>query len=318
MFATKYRQVPRQPPYVNKKGTNVTPGKSGPRTGLPSAPSPPSNSDNAIRSLSKSVQWGESDSDEEGRISPGSYSVGSSKPHLKPVLKYHKLHAVNMPSLYDKNTLKVASLTAMDSILCDLVKCLKNSKCPSELDFTTNTGPTIVLADTDRNKTFVRQRHKLNKLGKRLADIPIHGDTQLETKRNTINAGINRALFRMEEHQIKLGMKFICTALDELTSEVHICVEGFVYPCELDFLEDCQDGMVLLRTERNKSFIYQLRILSLFRMKLSQIPEYHEEKLKDKRRAVAAEIERNLDRMKDYQLGLYRRQFTKASQPCRA
>ncbi|CAE6348702.1 unnamed protein product [Rhizoctonia solani] len=318
MFATQYRQVPRQPPYINKKGANVTLTKPGPRTELPSTPSPPSNSDHAIRSLSKSVQWGESDSDEEGRISPGSYSVGSPKPHLKPVLKYRKLHAANMSSLYDKDTLKVAALTAMDSILCDLVKCLKNSKCPSELDFTPNTGPTIVLADADRNKTFVRQRQKLNKLGKRLADIPIHGDAQLETKRNTINAAIDRALFRIEEHQIKLGMKFIYTALDELTTEVHICVEGFVYPCELDFLENCEDGIVLLRTERNKSFIYQLRILSLFRMKLSQIPEHDEEKIKNKRRAVAEAIERNLDKMKNHQLGLYRRQFTKASQSSRA
>ncbi|CUA77179.1 hypothetical protein RSOLAG22IIIB_06553 [Rhizoctonia solani] len=530
MFATQYRQVPRQPPYINKKGTNVTPTKLGPRTGLPSALSPPSNSDNAIRSLSKSVQWGESDSDEEGRIGPGSYSVGSPKPHLKPVLKYRKLHAVNMPSLYDEDTLNVAALRAMDSILCDLVKCLMNSKCPSKLDFTTNTGPTIVLADTDRNKTFVRQRHKLNKLGKRLADIPIHGDAQLETKRNTINTAINRALFRIEEHQIKLGMKsyrapphtsnilagtqismsstqrgqiqgrptdinrngdsnftksspqielpsaspapsrsgssssaksvrwgesdsnevartspgsysvdspkphpkpvlkyrtlhvantpspfdentrkiaasaaidsvihdlvacvkdfkppseldfanaasimelaeveknktfidqlyrleklgeklaeipthgdaqltekhyvasaaigsalsrmkeyqiklgteFIRTALDELAIKVHNCTEAFVYPRQLDFAEDCEDGMLLAKTERNGPFIYQLQLLASFREELLDIPECDDERLEDKRWAIDDEIERNLDRMKSHQLSFYRYQL---------
>ncbi|CAE6497024.1 unnamed protein product [Rhizoctonia solani] len=194
--------------------------QSSPRTGTYS---PAPSSSGSSSSSAKSVRWGQSDSNQEARISPGCYSMGSLKAHPK------------------------------------------------------------------------------------LAEIPTYGDEQLEDKHDATSATISAAMSRMKERQITLGMKFIWTALDELHIEVRICVEGFVYPCQLDFAENCEDGMVLVRTERNKSFIYQLQLLASFRVKLMDIPEYDDERLENKRCAIDDKIERNVNKMKSHQLSLYYR-----------
>ncbi|CAE6380819.1 unnamed protein product [Rhizoctonia solani] len=266
-------------------------------------------------STAKSVRWGEIDSEEEARISPGSYSVGSPKAHRKPVLKCRTLHVANAPSLFGENTSKIAASAAIDIVLCDLMTCIKNFKPPSELVFA---GSIMVLAKVEENRPFIDQLCNYQVLWKRLTEVPTHGDEKLEDKRDATRATISRALFMMKEYQVKLGIKFIRTALDELHMEVCICVENFVYPCQLDFAEDCEDGMVLVRSERNKSFIYQLRLLASFREKLMDIPEYDDQKLEDKRWAVDSEIERNVERMKSHQLSLYHRyQLAKSQQPRR-
>ncbi|CUA70391.1 hypothetical protein RSOLAG22IIIB_00752 [Rhizoctonia solani] len=285
--------------------------QSSPRTGAYS----PAPSSSGSSSSAKSVRWGESDSDEEARISPGCYSVGSPKPHPKPVLKYRTLHVANAPSLFDENTPKIAASAAIDTILYNLAICVKNFKPPSELDFSPNAASIMVLAKVEKNKSFIDQLCRFERLAKSLAEIPTHGDAQLTGKYDAASAAISRALSRMKEYQTKLGIKFICTALDELAIEIHICVEGFVYPRQLDFAEDCEDGMLLVRSERNKPFVYQLQRFSLFLGRLKNIPEYDNEKLEHKRRDVGDQIERNIERMKSHQLSLYRCQLAESQQP---
>ncbi|CUA77166.1 hypothetical protein RSOLAG22IIIB_06540 [Rhizoctonia solani] len=285
--------------------------QSSPRTGAYS----PASSSSGSSSSAKSVRWGETDSDEEARIGPGSYSVGSPKAHPKPVLKYRTLHVANAPSLFGESTSKIAASAAIDIVLYDLMTYVKNFKPPSELVFA---GSIMVLAKVEENRPFINELCNYRMLWKRLAAIPTRGDQELEDKHRATGAAISKALARMKVHQIKLGKKFIRTALDELDIEVRICVEGFVYPLQLDFAEDCEDGMVLVRSERNKSFIYQLQLLASFREKLKNIPEYENEKLEDKRGAVGGEIEGNVDRMKSHQLRLYYRyQLAKPQQPHR-
>ncbi|CAE6348720.1 unnamed protein product [Rhizoctonia solani] len=305
MTSTQRGQVQGWSTDINRNGThNFT--KSSPQIELPSASPAPSSSGSS--SSAKSVRWGESGSDKEARTSPGSYSVGSPKPYPKPVLKYRTLHVANTPSPFDKNTPKIAASAAIDSVLHELVTCIKDFKPPSELDFA-NAASIMELAKVKKNKSFVDQLYRLEKLGGKLAEIPIHGDAQLMDKHDVTSAAIGRALSRMEEYQIKLGMKFIWTALDELAIKVHNCIEAFVYPRQLDFAEDCEDGMLLAKTERNGPFIYQLRLLVSFREELLGIPEYDDERLEDKRWAIGDEIERNIDRMKSHQLDSYRYQL---------
>ncbi|CUA77170.1 hypothetical protein RSOLAG22IIIB_06544 [Rhizoctonia solani] len=274
--------------------------QSSPRTGAYS----PAPSSSGSGSSAKSVRWGESDSDKECRISTGSYSVDSPKSHPKRVLKYRRLHAAKAPSLFDEYTPKIAASAAIDTVLCDLITCTKNFKAPSSLVFA---GSIMQLAKVEENRPFIDQLGKYQKLAQRLAKIPTHGDEQLKDKHAATRAAISRALSRMKGHQIQLGTKFIRTALDELAIEVGMCVEGFVYPRQLNFAEDCDDDMELVQSEKNKSFIYQLQLLASFRAKLMNIPEYQNEKLEDKRWAVGDEIERNIERMKSHQLRLYYR-----------
>ncbi|CUA75470.1 hypothetical protein RSOLAG22IIIB_11770 [Rhizoctonia solani] len=279
--------------------------QSSPRTGAYS----PAPSSSGSSSSAKSVRWGQSDSNQEARISPGCYSMGSLKAHPKSVLKYRTLHVANSPSLFDEITPKTAASAAIDTVLCEILTCVKNFKPPTELVFG---GSIMQLAKVEENRLFIDQLCRYQRLAQRLAEIPTYGDEQLEDKHNATSCAISAAMSRMKERQITLGMKFIWTALDELHIEVRICVEGFVYPLQLDFAEDCEDGMVLVRSERNKSLIYQLQLLASFRAKLMDIPEYGNEKLEGKRRAVEDEIERNVDRMKSHQLSLYYRyQLTK-------
>ncbi|CUA69315.1 hypothetical protein RSOLAG22IIIB_13996 [Rhizoctonia solani] len=276
--------------------------QSSPGTGAHS----PAPSSSGSSSSAKSVRWGKSDSDEVVRIGPGSYSVESSKAHTKRMRKYRKLYVANAnpPSLSDANTSKIAASAAIDTVLCDLAICVKNFKAPSELVFV---GSIIQLAKVEENRPFIGQLSNYQILWKRLTAIPTHGDEQLEDKHDATSKAISAAMSRMKEHQIKLGIKFIWTALHELHIEVCMCVEGFVYPRQLDFAEDCEDGMALVRSERNKSFIYQLQLLASFREKLLNIPRYENQKLEDKRGAVGGEIEGNVDRMKSHQLRLYYR-----------
>ncbi|CAE6433735.1 unnamed protein product, partial [Rhizoctonia solani] len=305
MTSTQRGQVQGRPTDMNRNGDSKF-TKSSPQIELPSASPAPSRSGSS--SLAKSVRWGESDSDKEARTSPGSYSVGPPKPHPKPVLKYRTLHVANTPSPFDENTRKIAASAAIDSVIHDLVACVKDFKPPSELDFA-NAVSIMELAEVEKNKKFIDQLYRLEKLGEKLAEIPTHGDAQLMEKHYVASAAISSALSRMKEYQIKLGMKFIWTALDELAIKVHNCTEAFVYPRQLDFAEDCEDGMLLAKTERNGPFIYQLQLLASFREELLDIPEYDDERLEDKRWTIDDEIERNLEKMKSHQLGSYRYQL---------
>ncbi|CUA75474.1 hypothetical protein RSOLAG22IIIB_11774 [Rhizoctonia solani] len=239
--------------------------------------------------------------------------VDSSKLHPKPVLKCPGFNVANVPSLFDENMPKVAALAAMDGILRDLAKCLKNFKDPSELDFTANSASIMELAKVEKNKLFIDQLRRLERLAKRLDEIPTHDDALLMGTHNIAGMAIKRALFRMQEVQNKLGAKFIRSALDELAAEVRIRVGGFVYPLDLGFSKTSEDG-ILLQTERNKLFIHQLHVLCLFMGRLNNIPQYNDEKLERKHRVIGDDIGQNLDRMKEHQLGLYRRQLMEADQ----
>ncbi|CUA77901.1 hypothetical protein RSOLAG22IIIB_06853 [Rhizoctonia solani] len=215
--------------------------QSSPGTGAHS----PAPSSSGSSSSAKSVRWGESDSDEVARISPKS-SVGSSKPHPKPVLKYRALHVVNSPSLFGEKTQKIAASAAIDTVLCELATCIKNFKAPSELVFASSI---MVLAKVEENRLFIDQLCKRQKLSQKLAKIPPHGNEQLEATR----AAISRALSWMKEHQIILGMKFICTALDKLAIEVRICV-GLCVPPPRTF--NARSGYLMPHSHRDLKPVY--------------------------------------------------------------
>ncbi|CAE6444916.1 unnamed protein product [Rhizoctonia solani] len=301
-----YPHIPSSPPSYSEST------KSSPGTELARPSSRPSRSSRSSSS-GKSIRWGENDSNEKGRISPGHYSADSPKCPFKPILKNHEAQAADLPSLFTGNPpFRVASLT-MDDIRKLLVSYLKNFQWPSELDFSLDGGSHMMLPDVEKSKSFIELHCKLQKLAYKLSKVPSHGDVRLMNKGEALGMSIGRALCGMEE--LKFYEKFIDSAYDNLVIDIHVCLESFVYPCELDFPENSEGGLILCITEKNKSFIDQLRTLDLFRVQLGNIPEYDNEQLKGKREAISEIIQQNLDRMRAHQLNLYYRWPTKVHQP---
>ncbi|EUC56167.1 hypothetical protein RSOL_165570, partial [Rhizoctonia solani AG-3 Rhs1AP] len=105
---------------------------------------------------------------------------------------------------------------------------------------------------------------------------------------------------------------FLGSVYDDLVIEINVYIKSFVYPRELDFAENSEDGLVLANTEKNKPFIDQLRNLYSFRVQLNNIPEYYNEQLRSKREAIGEVIKQNLHRMKKHQLMLFYRRPTTA------
>ncbi|CAE6445004.1 unnamed protein product [Rhizoctonia solani] len=99
---------------------------------------------------------------------------------------------------------------ALDSIICELVVRVKEFKCPLELDFSSSIEDHLVLKDNEKNKPFINQLRVLDGLRKRLAKIQTHENEQLEAKRRTTSAAIERTLQRMKEHQLKLRENYLC------------------------------------------------------------------------------------------------------------
>ncbi|CAE6429265.1 unnamed protein product [Rhizoctonia solani] len=181
--------------------SDIGSAKSSPRTEIRSPPSPTSSSSESSTS-GKSVRWG--GIDEQGHIGPGQYSARSPKSPSKTVLKHRELKAANMPSLFAENTPIVAASVAMDSVLCELVTCSREFKCPSELDFSVNTGSPLILANVEKNQAFISQLRKLDELRTRLAEIPTHGNAQLMNKHKAAGEAIRRAFQKMKKDQLSL------------------------------------------------------------------------------------------------------------------
>ncbi|KAG8686710.1 hypothetical protein FRC11_008498 [Ceratobasidium sp. 423] len=195
----------------------------------------------------------------------------------------------------------VAASATIDDILCELVTCVKNFKCPIELDFPTNTVNTWALLNTEKNKPFIDQLRKLDEFRTRLAEIPTYNDARLKEKHKNTGAAIGRALTRMKEHQLKLHNKFAETlegpeaeagkataAIDDILRELVTCVKGFQCPSEPDFSADSEDAMILRNTEKNKPFINQLRKLNGLQTRLAEIPTHNDAQLVDKHKATGS------------------------------
>ncbi|KAH7344123.1 hypothetical protein B0J17DRAFT_765245 [Rhizoctonia solani] len=289
--------------------------KSSPRTeSLPNAPSPAPSSSGSSTS-GKSVRWGENDNSDQRCILPGHYSTQSPKSPPKPLLKQRELKATNMPSLFAENTHILAASAAMDSVLYELVICVKEFKCPSELDFSVNTGSPLILANVEKNKAFINQLRKLDGLRTRLAGIPTHGDALLMDKHKAAGAAIGRTLQRMKERQLKLyeNFKAVESALDAIATDLKAAVDNYNLPSEPDFAANSEDYQAPLSTEKNKPFIDGLGRLSWFREELDNIPEHGDEQLQAKRRGVGMAIERCLQKMQEHN----RLQHTRAHRPRR-
>ncbi|EUC56168.1 hypothetical protein RSOL_165680 [Rhizoctonia solani AG-3 Rhs1AP] len=210
-------------------------------------------------SLSKTVRWGKKDSSEKGRISPGEYSV--------------------------PETIVAASL-AIDGILKLLVFYVKDFSCPSELEFSLDGGSAMMLPNVDKNKSFIGQLCKLQKLAYKLDKTPTHGDAQLKVKHNKVSMSIGRALFRMKQVRIKFYVNFLDSVYDDLVTEINGYIKSFVYPWDLDFAENLKDNLVLLSNGKVKQFINQLRTLGSLRVQLGNIPEYNSQQLMGKREGI--------------------------------
>ncbi|KAL5637351.1 hypothetical protein ACGC1H_001105 [Rhizoctonia solani] len=101
-------------------------------------------------------------------------------------------------------------------------------------------------------------------------------------------------------------------AADGILRDVVSCVKAFKAPSELDFSATTKDHPLFLAdSEKNRPFISQLCKLAGLRSELARIPTHGDEALEDKLRKTELAIGRALERMKEYQLKLYR-EFTKA------
>ncbi|CAE6444913.1 unnamed protein product [Rhizoctonia solani] len=303
-----YPHIPSSPPDYSEST------KSSPRTELARSSSRASSSSGS-NSSGKSVSWGQNDSNKKGHTSPEHYSADSPKCPSKPILKYHETGAAKSPSLFAENAPIIAASLAMDDNLKLLVSRVRNFKRPSELEFSLDGGSHIILPNVEKNKSFIDQLRKLQKLAYQLDKIPTHGDAKLEDKRDKVSKSIEAALSRMGEFKIKLYVNFLGSAYDDLVIHIQICIKGFVYPCELDFPENSEGDLVISNTKKNKPFVDQLHTLGSFLARLGNIPEYDNEQLKGKREAVSEVIERNLDMMKKHQLSLYYRWAVKSYRP---
>ncbi|CAE6489405.1 unnamed protein product [Rhizoctonia solani] len=93
---------------------------------------------------------------------------------------------------------------ALDSILFELVACVKEFRSPSQLDFSASIEDALILRNNEANKPFIDQLRRFDGFRARLGEIKTHDDMQLEDKHRAIGMAIGRAIQRMKEHQLKL------------------------------------------------------------------------------------------------------------------
>ncbi|KAJ1301453.1 hypothetical protein OPQ81_008711 [Rhizoctonia solani] len=262
-------------------------------------------------SNSSRVQFSKSEDKIKLGEDPPRHSPHTPKSPSKTVLKNYNLNTTNTLSHSIKKSSTVDASTALDNLLIDLVTCVNNFKCPSELDFSANTGSPLILANVEKNKAFIKQLRNLDDLRTRWAKILTHDDAPLNDKHAVTGLVIRQALQRMKEHHLKLYGQFVATvesALDDITINLEECLKHPEYPSKLDFPANSEDGLTLLNTQGNKPFINQLRRLDWLRKALNDIPPNGDERLQNKRKVISATIGRHLKKMKEHQLNLYRRQ----------
>ncbi|CAE6385198.1 unnamed protein product [Rhizoctonia solani] len=103
--------------------------------------------------------------------------------------------------------LSAPDLDAVDNILYELITSVKQYKSPSELDFSPNGENPMHLLINEKNNPFLDQLRKLDDLRTQLAKISTQGNEKLEDKHKLTNMAIERALYRMKEHQLELYRK---------------------------------------------------------------------------------------------------------------
>ncbi|KAJ1308342.1 hypothetical protein OPQ81_004052 [Rhizoctonia solani] len=277
---------------------------------IPTAPSPAPSSSGS--STSSKVQFSDAEDQIKLGQDPPRYAPRTPQSPPKTVLK----NEAKMPSLFDENHPIFADLNKVNNITHTLITYVKEFKCPSELDFSVNTGSPLILANVTMNKSFIQQLRKLDGLRSNLADTPTYGNEDIEAKQRIVSMSIRRALGRMKEKQLELYQQFqaVESALDDAAIDLNDCIKQFEYPSKLDFSSQSEDGLILLNTERNKPFIDQLRRLDWFREELNEIPNHSGERLQHKRKVISHTLGKTLERMKEHQLELYRRQRTKRDQ----
>ncbi|CAE6520967.1 unnamed protein product, partial [Rhizoctonia solani] len=170
-------------------------------------------SGNSVPSPGKTVRWSGDDGSDQVQIPPGRYSTESTqsqKSPSKPALKHPEPMVAGKPPSSDEKPPydEEASSAAINSVLCDLVTCVKEFKCPSKLGFPANAESPWILPNNKENRPFMNQLRKLNGLRIRLAEIPTHDNALLVEKHKAVGAAIGRALQRMKEHQLKLYENF--------------------------------------------------------------------------------------------------------------
>ncbi|KAH7318014.1 hypothetical protein B0J17DRAFT_711124 [Rhizoctonia solani] len=104
---------------------------------------------------------------------------------------------------FDPAPISVAS-TDIDTVIHDLINCVKKFKCPADLDFLANQANGLLLVNNAKNKPFIIQLRKIDRLRTRLAKIPTYDDERLEAKHKAASTAIGRTLYRMKEYQLKL------------------------------------------------------------------------------------------------------------------
>ncbi|CAE6496761.1 unnamed protein product [Rhizoctonia solani] len=111
-------------------------------------------------------------------------------------MKEHQL------KLYEKFTKAVES--ALTNIATDLDVWVKHFEYLSELDFRASSDKRTALPINERRKQLNHQLRKLSWFREALNDIPAHGDERLQDQRRIVDTGIERALQKAQDHQLKL------------------------------------------------------------------------------------------------------------------
>ncbi|CAE6456787.1 unnamed protein product [Rhizoctonia solani] len=250
----------------------------------------------------------------EVHIDPGHYSPHAPKSSPRPVLKHRSPNNEIPPIRSHESTPVTDSSAALDRIFHSLAFYVNSYISPVELDFSASPENPLYLVNNEKNEKFIDQYRKLDELQAALEEILTHGDRQLEKKHKDVRAAITRALHRMKEHQLKLYAEFVAAAkkraalhLNDLFNHLSDQIKRFEYPSELDFPARTYDGLSLLKTEKNKTFINQFYCLNWFRGELKNIPTYGNEKLKRKYKDASTVIRRALHGLKEHQRKLQER-----------
>ncbi|CUA68372.1 hypothetical protein RSOLAG22IIIB_07887 [Rhizoctonia solani] len=196
------------------------------------------------------------------------------------------------------------SRIALDNLLDTLDEIVQSFQFPSELDFQAESEKNgMVLINTERNKQFMDQLRKLDRLRVWLEGILTFGNPDFEQKRDEAYAAVEDAIRDMQQHQHNLWKQSIAAeALDKLLRSVIAHVSEFEYPFTLDFPTNAGNGeLSLLSTARNQKFVKQLHVLERFRDQLVKIETQGNEQLEKKRQGVSSAIGVSLQKLKKHQ-----------------
>ncbi|CUA78479.1 hypothetical protein RSOLAG22IIIB_07106 [Rhizoctonia solani] len=225
------------------------------------------------------------------------------------------------------------SKIAFDNLLEAFHDTLQSFQPPSELDFPADSDKSgMVLLNNDKNKRFIDQLRKLDRLGVWLEGILTYGNPDLKQKHEEAYVAVKDAIRDMHEHQRKLWKEafrdghevtlivylyqsLAAKALDKLLRSVIAHAGEFEYPSTLDFPANAGYGdLHLLNTVRNQKFVNQFHVLERFRDQLVRIETQGNDQIEKNYKEVSFAIAVSLNKLRKHQRELQEK-HSKAYRP---